>query len=136
VLFDDRLEASSPREARNQLRSLLGMKSLTGVVYSITEIPADLIGEIAEAKVAEALARFEAGSPPPSLQEIVRVAVGNEVRRQLAESRVQLAAQAPARTGNASAEVRSVPSAGCGIGAYLAPKPGGRASPSQRGSSP
>lgn len=93
VLFDDRLEASSPREARNQMRTLLGMKSLTGVVYSITEIPADLIGEIAEAKVAEALARFEAGSPPPSLQEIVRVAVGDEVRRQLADLRAQLAVQ-------------------------------------------
>ena len=96
VLFDDRLEASSPREARNQMRTLIGMRSLTGVVYSITEIPADLIGEIAEAKVAEALARFEAGSPPPSLQEIVRVAVGDEVRRQLADLRAQLAAQAPA----------------------------------------
>jgi len=95
VLFDDRLEASSPREARNQMRTLLGMKSLTGVVYSITEIPADLIGEIAGAKVAEALARFEAGSPPPSLQEIVRVAVGDEVRRQLADLRAQLAVQPP-----------------------------------------
>ena len=43
VLFDDRLEAPTPREARNQMRSLLGMKSLTGVVYSITEIPVELI---------------------------------------------------------------------------------------------
>ncbi|MBU6303651.1 MAG: hypothetical protein KGS60_19060 [Verrucomicrobia bacterium] len=91
VLFDDRLEASSPREARNQMRTLLGIKSLTGVVYSITEIPADLIGEIAEAKVSQALARFDEGAPPPSLEEIIRVAAAEEVRRQLAELRTELA---------------------------------------------
>jgi hypothetical protein len=95
VLFDDRLEAPTPREARNQMRSLLGMKSLTGVVYSITEIPVELIGEIAAARVAEALARFDDGTPPPSLQEIIRVAAAEEVRRQLTELRAQLAALAP-----------------------------------------
>jgi DNA-directed RNA polymerase specialized sigma24 family protein len=95
VLFDDRLEASSPREARNQMRGLLGMKSLTGVVYSITEIPVELIGEIAAARVAEALARFDEGTPPPSLEEIIRVAAAEEVRRQLAELRTELAALAP-----------------------------------------
>jgi len=95
VLFDDRLEAPTPREARNQMRSLLGMKSLTGVVYSITEIPVELIGEIAEAKVSQALARFGEGTPPPSLQEIIRVAAAEEVRRQLAELRSELAALAP-----------------------------------------
>ena len=95
VLFDDRLEAPTPREARNQMRSLLGMKSLTGVVYSITEIPVELIGEIAAARVAEALARFDEGTPPPSLEEIIRVAAAEEVRRQLAELRSELATLAP-----------------------------------------
>jgi len=95
VLFDDRLEAPTPREARNQMRALLGMKSLTGVVYSITEIPVELIGEIAAARVAEALARFDDGTPPPSLQEIIRVAAAEEVRRQLAELRSELAVLAP-----------------------------------------
>jgi hypothetical protein len=95
VLFDDRLEAPTPREARNQMRSLLGMKSLTGVVYSITEIPVELIGEIAAARVAEALARFDEGTPPPSLEEIIRVAAAEEVRRQLAELRAELAVLAP-----------------------------------------
>ena len=32
VVFDDRLEAASPREAREQMRTLLGLQSLTGVV--------------------------------------------------------------------------------------------------------
>jgi hypothetical protein len=95
VLFDDRLEAPTPREARNQMRGLLGMKSLTGVVYSITEIPVELIGEIAAARVAEALARFDEGTPPPSLEEIIRVAAAKEVRRQLAELRSELALLAP-----------------------------------------
>jgi DNA-directed RNA polymerase specialized sigma24 family protein len=95
VLFDDRLEAPTPREARNQMRGLLGMKSLTGVVYSITEIPVELIGEIAAARVAEALARFDEGTPPPSLEEIIRVAAAEEVRRQLAELRSELATLAP-----------------------------------------
>jgi hypothetical protein len=45
--------------------------------------------------VAEALARFDDGTPPPSLQEIIRVAAAEEVRRQLTELRAQLAALAP-----------------------------------------
>jgi DNA-directed RNA polymerase specialized sigma24 family protein len=64
-------------------------------VYSITEIPVELIGEIAAARVAEALARFDDGAPPPSLEEIIRVAAAEEVRRQLAELRAELAALAP-----------------------------------------
>jgi len=87
VVFDDRLEAPTPREARNQMRALLGMRSLTGVVYSITEIPAELIGEIAEAKLAEALHRLETGGTPPSVAEAIRTAAAEEVRRQLGELR-------------------------------------------------
>lgn len=89
VVFDDRLEAPTPREARNQMRALLGMRSLTGIVYSITEIPVELIGEIAEAKVAEALRRFEDGTAPPSVEEVIRVAAEEEVRKQLGELRAE-----------------------------------------------
>lgn len=103
VIFDDRLEAESPREARNQMRALLGMRSLTGVVYSITEIPVELIGEIAEAKVSEALRRFEDGSPPPSVEETIRVAAADEVRRQLGELRAEMLAAAPPSESQASA---------------------------------
>lgn len=95
VLFDDRLEAPTPREARNQMRALLGLRSLTGVVYSITELPVELIGEIAESKLCEALRRFEEGATPPSLGEAVRVAAAEEVRRQLAELRAEALAGAP-----------------------------------------
>lgn len=96
VLFDDRLEAPTPREARNQMRALLGLRSLTGVVYSITEIPVELIGEIAETKLGEALRRFEEGATPPSLSEAIRVATAEEVRRQLAELRAESLARAAA----------------------------------------
>lgn len=89
VLFDDRLEAPTPREARNQMRALLGLRSLTGVVYSITELPVELIGEIAESKLAEALRRFEEGAAPPSLSEAIHVVAAEEVRRQLADLRAE-----------------------------------------------
>ena len=89
VVFDDRLEAACPREARNQMRALLGMRSLTGIVYSITEIPVELIGEIVEARVTEALRRFEDGSTPPSVEEAIRVAAAEEVRKQLGELRAE-----------------------------------------------
>jgi hypothetical protein len=95
VLFDDRLEAPTPREARNQMRALLGMRSLTGVVYSLTEIPVELIGQIAESKVADALRRFGEGTPPPSLEETIRVAAAEEVRRQLGELRAEVIVAAP-----------------------------------------
>jgi hypothetical protein len=98
VIFDDRLEAPTPREARNQMRALLGMRSLTGVVYSLTEIPVELIGQIAESKVADALRRFGEGSPPPSLEETIRVAAAEEVRRQLGELRAEAIAAAPRST--------------------------------------
>ena len=42
VVFDDRIEADTPRTAREQMKSLLGLQSLTGVVYSLTEIPVEL----------------------------------------------------------------------------------------------
>ena len=54
-----------------------------------------MIGEIAEAKIAKALARFDDGTQPPSLQEIIRVAAADAVRRQLAELRSELATLAP-----------------------------------------
>src|SRR4029453_5920196 len=53
VVFDDRIEAENPRKAREQMKSLLGLQSLTGVVYSITEIPVELIREIVATKVLE-----------------------------------------------------------------------------------
>ena len=53
IVFDDRLQADSPRDARREMKNLLGLQSLSGIVYSITEIPVDLIREIVDARIAE-----------------------------------------------------------------------------------
>jgi hypothetical protein len=53
IVFDDRIQADTPRNARNELKKLLGLQSLSGIVYSITEIPVDLIREIVDARIAE-----------------------------------------------------------------------------------
>ena len=53
IVFDDRLQADSPRDARREMKKLLGLQSLSGIVYSITEIPVDLIREIVDARIAE-----------------------------------------------------------------------------------
>jgi hypothetical protein len=61
VVFDDRIEAENPRTAREQMKSLLGLQSLTGVVYSITEIPVELIREIVTTKVLEIVGSHGSG---------------------------------------------------------------------------
>ena len=53
IVFDDRIQTDTPRDARRELKKLLGLKSLSGIVYSITEIPVDLIREIVDARIAE-----------------------------------------------------------------------------------
>ena len=87
VLFDDRVEADSPREAREQMKALLGLQSLTGVVYAITEIPIELIQSIVDAKLAEALQRVRSGQPPASMEQMIRPIASAAVREQLATLR-------------------------------------------------
>jgi len=53
IVFDDRLEADNPRQARREMKRLLGLDSLSGIVYSLTEIPEDLIRQIVDARIAE-----------------------------------------------------------------------------------
>jgi hypothetical protein len=88
VLFDDRVEADSPREAREQMKTLLGHQSLTGVVYAITEIPVELIQSIVDAKLAEALQRVRGGQPPASVEQMIRPIASEAVREQLASLRI------------------------------------------------
>lgn len=90
VVFDDRIEAESPREAREQMKSLLGLNSLTGVVYSITEIPVELIREIVTSKVLELSQPRRNGAPALDLSRIVNDAVANALngRLQPIEARV------------------------------------------------
>ena len=84
VVFDDRIEAENPRTAREQMKSLLGLQSLTGVVYSITEIPVELIREIVTAKVLEIVGSRRGGGSTIDVSRIVNdaanVAVSDKVR--------------------------------------------------------
>lgn len=91
VAFDDRIEAESPREAREQMRTLLGLNSLTGVVYAITEIPVELIQSIVDVRLTEALQRLRGGEAPQGVEDMIRPITTEEVRNQLAGLREQLA---------------------------------------------
>jgi hypothetical protein len=92
VVFDDRVEAESPREAREQMKTLTGLQSLSGVVYAVTEIPVELIQQIVDTRVAEAVQRLQSGQPPESLEAMIRPIAGEEVRQQLDTLRDQIAA--------------------------------------------
>jgi hypothetical protein len=84
VVFDDRIEAENPRTAREQMKSLLGLQSLTGVVYSITEIPVELIREIVATKVLEVIGSRRSGGSSIDVSKIVgdaaNVAVADRLR--------------------------------------------------------
>ena len=95
VVFDDRIEAPSPREAREQMKALLGLHSLTGVVYAITEIPVDLIQSIVDARLAESLQRVRNGEPPASVEALIRPLASAAVREQLATLRMSQAQEEP-----------------------------------------
>ena len=66
IVFDDRLQADSPRDARKEMKKLLGLDSLSGIVYSITEIPVDLIREIVDARIAELAGGAPIQTPVPA----------------------------------------------------------------------
>ena len=66
IVFDDRIQADTPRNARRELKKLLGLKSLSGIVYSITEIPVDLIREIVDARIAELAGGAPLQTPIPA----------------------------------------------------------------------
>jgi hypothetical protein len=99
VLFDDRVEADSPREAREQMKALMGLNSLTGVVYAITEIPVELIQSIVDARLVEALQRLRGSQAPASVEQMIRPIASAAVREQLATLRtVQTPEAAPPAT--------------------------------------
>jgi hypothetical protein len=66
IVFDDRLQADSPRDARREMKKLLGLESLSGIVYSITEIPVDLIREIVDTRIAELAGGAPIQTPVPA----------------------------------------------------------------------
>ena len=95
IVFDDRLLADSPRDARDQMKKLLGLESLSGVVYSITEIPVDLIREIVDARIAELAGGESLKAPVPADVEAVITQRLQPVLNRLAALERQPAAAEP-----------------------------------------
>ena len=85
IVFDDRLQADSPRDARRTLKKLLGLQSLSGIVYSITEIPVDLIREIVDARMAELAGGAPLQAPVPADVEALVMERLKPILRRLAE---------------------------------------------------
>ncbi len=107
VVFDDRVQAESPREAREQMKTLTGLQSLSGVVYAVTEIPVELIQQIVDARVAEAVQRLQNGQPPESMEALIRPIANEEARLHLATLRDQIAAISTTRREPAEAPASS-----------------------------
>ncbi len=74
VVFDDRVEANTPREARRKMKERLGLESLSGVVYAITEIPIALIRQIVAEQMAKAVVE-RGGKRQVDIEALVRRAV-------------------------------------------------------------
>jgi hypothetical protein len=102
IVFDQRVEAASPREAREVMKRGLRLESLTGLVYAITEIPAALIEEIVSAKMA----RVSVGNGRIDPAKLMREAAEAAVKQELAAIKNRLTAL-EGRKGN-SAEAAPV----------------------------
>ena len=74
IVFDERIEAETPREAREKMKQALGLESLTGVVYVVTEIPLELIREIVTSQIAE-ISTMRAGRKSLDIPKLVGSAV-------------------------------------------------------------
>lgn len=79
IVFDERVEAESPREARRAMKKALGLQSLAGVVYAITEIPMALIEEIVAEKIAGMMMRRGRIDPGKLMREAAEAALKNEL---------------------------------------------------------
>jgi hypothetical protein len=96
IVFDQRVEATSPREAREAMKRALRLESLTGLVYAVTEIPAALIEEIVTAKMA----RVAVGNGRIDVAKLLREAVEAAVKQELSSLKNRLTAL-EGRKGNA-----------------------------------
>ena len=98
VIFDDRIDAPTPRAARHELKNRLGLTSLSGIVYSITEIPVDLIRQIVDARVAELAGGAPMQSPvPPDVEALVMERLQPILRRLAALERTRDEPERPTR---------------------------------------
>ena len=96
IVFDDRLQADSPRDARREMKKLLGLESLSGIVYSITEVPGDLIREIVDARIAELAGGAPLITPIPADVEALVMERLQPILRRLAALEQAPAEPAPA----------------------------------------
>ena len=108
VVFDDRIEAENPRTAREQMKSLLGLQSLTGVVYSITEIPVELIREIVTAKILEIVGSRRSGGSTIDVSRIVNDAANVAVSDKFSPIEQRLVALEGRQTAAHAASVNGV----------------------------
>ena len=98
VIFDDRIDALTPRAARHELKNRLGLASLSGIVYSITEIPVDLIRQIVDARVAELAGGAPMQTPvPPDVEALVMERLQPILRRLAALERTRDEPERPTR---------------------------------------
>jgi hypothetical protein len=98
VIFDDRIDAPTPRAARHELKNRLGLTSLSGIVYSITEIPVDMIRQIVDARVAELAGGAPMQTPvPPDVEAMVMERLQPILRRLAALERTPDEPERPAR---------------------------------------
>ncbi len=79
LVFDERVEAETPREAREAMKRALGLENLTGLVYAITEIPTALIEEIVAAKMARVTVAGGRIDPARLMREAAQAAVRGEL---------------------------------------------------------
>jgi hypothetical protein len=96
IVFDDRLQADTPRDARKELKRLLGLQSLSGIVYSITEIPVALIREIVDARIAELAGGAPLQTPVPADVDALVMERLQPILRRLAALEQTPAAEEPA----------------------------------------
>lgn len=92
VVFDDRIEAASLREARERMKSLVDLRSLTEVVYSITKIPIEPIPEVVQTKDAEKLPRVQSDLPRADIAKLFSEAAESAVWGKLRRIEQRLAA--------------------------------------------
>jgi P2-related tail formation protein len=128
IVFDQRVVAATPREARERMKQALGLEKLAGVVYAITEIPVEVIREIVSTQMAGVV--MPRGNRV-NLRALVASAVQGATASALAEVERRLAqVERVSREGNRP-QTRRDPLGDIGTGAASEDGPT-RAIPAQR----
>ena len=99
IIFEERVEATSPRDARRQMKERLGLRCLCGIVYAITEIPLELIREIVTMQMARVVS--DRMTPPEvDLPGLISTAVNEITLGALEGIAARLEALESRRNGN------------------------------------